>query len=39
MNRKEFITKMGAAAGAVALGNIGFAEEGKKKMKYAVIYF
>ena len=31
---------MGAAAGAAALGNIGFAEEGKKKMnKSIVVYF
>ena len=33
MNRKEFIKIMGAVATAAALGNIGFAEEGKKKMK------
>ena len=40
MNRKEFIKAMGAAAGAAALGNIGFAEEGKKKMnKSIVIYY
>ena len=32
MNRKEFIKAMGAVAGAAALDNIGFAEEGKKKM-------
>ena len=33
MNRKEFIKEfikaMGAVAGTAALGNIGFAEEGK----------
>ena len=29
MNRKEFIKAMGAVAGTAALGNIGFAEEGK----------
>lgn len=29
MNRKEFIKAMGAVATAAALGNIGFAEEGK----------
>ena len=39
MNRKEFIKAMGAAAGTAALGNIGFAEEGKKKMKCAVVYY
>ncbi len=32
MNRKEFIKAMGAVAGTAALGNIGFAEEGAKKM-------
>ena len=39
MNRKEFIKAMGAAAGTAVLGNIGFAEEGKKKMKCAVVYY
>ena len=39
MNRKEFIKAMGAAAGAAALGKVGFAEEGKKKMKCAVVYY
>ena len=39
MNRKEFIKIMGAAAGTAVLGNIGFAEEGKKKVKSIVIYF
>ena len=40
MNRKEFIKIMGAVATAAALGNIGFAEEGKKKMsKSIVVYF
>ena len=40
MNRKEFIKIMGAVATAAALGNIGFAEEGAKKMnKGIVIYF
>ena len=40
MNRKEFIKAMGAVATAAALGNIGFAEEGKKKMsKSIVVYF
>ena len=40
MNRKEFIRAMGAAAGAAALGKIGFAEEGEKKVgKSIVIYF
>ena len=40
MNRKEFIKIMGAVAGAAALDNIGFAEEGKKKMsKSIVVYF
>ena len=40
MNRKEFIKAMGAVAGTAALGNIGFAEEGAKKMnKGIVIYF
>ena len=40
MNRKEFIKIMGAVAGTAALGNIGFAEEGKKKMsKSIVVYF
>ena len=40
MNRKEFIKNMGAVATAAALGNIGFAEEGKKKMnKSIVVYF
>ena len=40
MNRKEFIKIMGAVATAAALGNIGFAEEGKKKMNNGiVIYF
>ena len=39
MNRKEFIKIMGAVATAAVLGNIGFAEEGKKKVKSIVIYF
>ena len=39
MNRKEFIKGAGAVAGTAALGKIGFAEEGEKKMKHAVIYF
>ena len=39
MNRREFVKGMGAVAGAAALGNIGFAEEGKKKVKSIVIYF
>ena len=40
MNRKEFIKNMGAVATAATLGNIGFAEEGKKKMnKSIVVYF
>ena len=40
MNRKEFIKAVGAAAGAAALGNIGFAGEGKKKAnKSIVVYF
>ena len=39
MNRKEFIKGIGAVAGAAALGNIGFVEEGKKVNKSIVIYF
>ena len=40
MNRKEFIKIMGAVATAAALDNIGFAEEGAKKMnKSIVVYF
>lgn len=41
MNRKEFVKVMGAAAGAAALGKIGFAEEKEraKKVKSIVIYF
>ena len=39
MNRKEFIQKMGAAAGVAAIHGFAFAKEGEKKMKYAVIYF
>ena len=38
-NRKEFIKGIGVVAGVAALGNIGFAEEGKKKVKSIVIYF
>ena len=39
MNRKEFIKKMGAAAGVAAIHGFAFAKEGEKKMKCAVIYF
>ena len=39
MNRKEFIQKMGAAAGVAAIHGFAFAKEGEKKMKCAVIYF
>ena len=37
MNRKEFIKGAGAVAGAAALGNIGFAEEGAKKMNTSIV--
>jgi flavodoxin len=39
MNRREFIQKMGAAAGVAAIHGFAFAKEGEKKMKCAVIYF
>ena len=39
MNRKEFIRKMGAIAGVAAIHGFAFANEGEKKMKYAVVYF
>ena len=39
MNRKEFIQKMGAAAGIAAIHGFAFAKEGEKKMKCAVVYF
>ena len=41
MNRREFVKGSLALAGAAALGNIGLAEEGTKKMnkKCMVIYF
>ena len=39
MNRKEFIKKMGAAAGVAAIHGFAFAKEGEKTMKCAVIYF
>ncbi|MBQ6330759.1 MAG: flavodoxin [Kiritimatiellae bacterium] len=41
MNRKEFVKVSLALAGAAALGNIGMAEEGTKKMdkKCMVVYF
>ena len=41
MNRREFVKATLALAGAAALGNIGMAEEGSKKMntKCVVIYF
>ena len=39
MNRKEFIQKMGAAAGVAAIHGFAFAKEGEQKMKCAVIYF
>ena len=41
MNRKEFVKGSLALAGAAALGNIGMAEEGTKKMdkKCMVVYF
>ena len=41
MNRREFVKGSLALAGAAALGNIGIAEEGTKKMNknYMVVYF
>ncbi len=41
MNRREFVNGSLALAGAAALGNIGIAEEGTKKMgkKCMVVYF
>ena len=41
MNRREFVKGSLALAGAAALGNIGMAEEGRKKMskKCMVVYF
>ena len=41
MNRREFVKGSLALAGVVALGNIGMAEEGTKKMsrKGVVVYF
>jgi hypothetical protein len=41
MNRREFVECSLALAGAAALGNIGMAEEGTKKMdkKCMVVYF
>ena len=41
MNRREFVKGSFALAGAAALGNIGRAEEGTKKMskKCMVVYF
>ena len=41
MNRREFVKGSLALAGAAALGNIGMAEEGTKKMnkKCMVVYF
>ncbi len=39
MNRKEFIRNMGATVGVAAIHGFAFANEGEKKMKYAVIYF
>ena len=39
MNRKEFIKNMGATVSVAAIHGFAFANEGEKKMKYAVIYF
>ena len=39
MNRREFIKITGAAAGAVAFGNIGCAEEETKKMSRSIIIY
>ena len=39
MNRKEFIKNIGAAVSVAAIHGFAFANEGEKKMKYAVVYF
>ena len=39
MNRREFVKGMVTVAGAAAMSRFAFANEGKKKMKCAVVYF
>ena len=39
MNRREFVKGIVAVAGAAAMSRFAFANEGKKKMKCAVVYF
>ena len=39
MNRREFAKCIGAVAGVAAIHGFSFANEGKKKMKCAVVYF
>ena len=39
MNRREFVRGAFAVTGAVALSRFAVANEGDKKMKYAVVYF
>jgi len=39
MNRREFVKGIVTVAGAAAMSRFAFANEGKKKMKCAVVYF
>ena len=39
MNRREFVKGMVTVAGAAAMSRFAFANDGKKKMKCAVVYF
>ena len=39
MNRRELVKNMVAVAGAGTMYCFAFANEGEKKMKYAVVYF